>query len=369
MKVALVHDWLNVKVGGAEQVFFELANHYPEADLYALTYNKKLFKPFLGNRKVRASFLQYMPGFIKRRPYLMLPFVKWAVTSLKFEGYDLVISNSSAWVKNVNVPDGTRHVSYCHSPARMLWDSWPKYLDSQNIGPFKLGPISRFVVTILASRLRTWDYYASQKVDVLMANSEYIASRIKKYYGRSSVVLYPPVKLLSRPGGARRSDYYLILSVLSDYKNIELAIKAFASNSRRLIIAGSGPDEPRLRLLAGGYGNIEFVGRVSDAEKLKLLSEARALVFPSIEDFGITPVEAMSVGTPVVALKGGGLVETVGGAKAGVFFDQAVPASLNRAIEELESKTWDHTSISGGVDKYSISKFGLRLDKIVQEAL
>jgi len=368
-KIALIHDWLNVKVGGAEYVFFELAKLYPEADLFALVCNKKLFRPHLAGRKVHTSFLQILPGFVKRRPFLMLPLVKLAVGSFKLRGYDLVVTNSTAWVKNVTVAKGTKHICYCHSPARMIWDSWPVYLDSQHMGPFRLGPVSRFVITAIVSRLRLWDYYAAKNIDVFLANSRYIASRIQKTYGRSAEVLYPPVQLLQKPEQEdKRGDYYLILSVLSRYKNIELAIEACKTSGRELIIAGEGPDKERLEILARGNKSISFVGYVSPERRTQLMSQAKGFLFPSIEDFGMTPVEAMSVGTPVIALRGGGLAETVIEGKTGLFFETASVDNLNEALTRFESIAWQPTVIIHQAEQFGPRIFEEHLSQIIHTA-
>lgn len=370
MKVAIVHDWLGSRVGGAEQVFFDLAEHYPDADLFALTYDKQIYMPYLGLRKVKTSFLNRMPGFVKRRPAVLLPLMRRAVEGLDFHGYDLVITNSTAWVKNIKVPEGTRHLSYCHSPARMLWDSWPKYLDTQHVGPFKLGPVSRFVATHLASRLRLWDFYATKHVDLLLGNSRYIVGRIRKYYGRESSVLYPPVRALElSEAPVKRGDYYLVLSSLSRYKNIELAVAAFRASASKLVIAGDGPDRVRLEGIADGAPNINFEGRVSAKRKAELMAAARGFIFPGVEDFGITPIEAMSVGTPVIALRAGGLKETVAEGVSGHFFDEPTAEALRAAVEECEGKKWDPAKIKATTDQYSKEVFLKNLDGFVQKVV
>ncbi len=369
MKIALVHDWLGDRVGGAEQVFFELAAHYPEADLFALTYNQKKFAPYLGLRPVRTSFLNRLPGFIKQRPALLLPLMRRAVLSLKFKGYDLVITNSTAWVKNIQVSEDTKHLSYCHSPARMLWDSWPQYLGWQHIGPFKLGPVSRFLITRWASRLRLWDFYSTERIDMILGNSRYIAGRIKKYCGRAAPVLYPPVEQLDAVSQPRRGDYYLVLSVLSRYKQVDLAITAFKSSSRQLVIAGDGPDRQRLELLADGAPNIRFEGRVSTLRKQELMREARGFIFPSVEDFGITPVEAMSVGTPVIALRAGGLKETVEEGVSGHFYGAPTADALRAAIENCDGMKWDRAKIRASAQRFNRDSFFKSLDKYVEEVV
>lgn len=368
MKIAIIHDWLNVKIGGAEAVFFELARLYPEADLYALICDYQKFGIFLSGRPVYTSRLQNYPTFLKTQPKLLLPFIKKAITKIDLSGYDVVISSSSAWVKNVKIGKNTKHLCYCHSPARMLWDSWPHYLEGQTIGRFKLGSVSKFFITKLVSRLRLWDYQASSNVDEFVANSKYIARRIKKYYRRTSTVIYPPVKtsLFNDQYKTTKQDFYLILSVLSDYKNIDLAIEAFKLNHKTLVIAGDGPARSRLRVLAGGAANISFIGRVSESRKAELLRQARALIFPGLEDFGITPVEAMAAGTPVIAFRGGGVCETVVDKKTGLFFDQLEAVSLNSTLEQAETISFDHQALLKQAKKFDQDVFAHNIQKQVE---
>lgn len=332
MKIAIVHDWLNQKDGGAESVLFELATIYPEADIFTLVYNSKLFDSKLKKRKIITSRLSSFPSFMRRHPQLLLPFIKKAVEKWDFSSYDLVISSSTAWVKNINITGQTKHICYCHSPARMLWDSWPEYLTK-----FKLGPVRRYCIMQLVSRLRLWDYYKSQNNTQFIANSKYVAKRIAKFYHQPSDVIYPPVKLMQPLAHTQKDNYYLIISVLAEYKNIDLAVRAFIANGKRLIIAGSGPDLARLKELAIANDNIKFVGQVDESQKEELYQKARAFIFCSIEDFGITMVESISAGTPVLALNGGGAQEIITPGKTGIFFDEPNEESLNRCIVEFEN--------------------------------
>jgi glycosyltransferase involved in cell wall biosynthesis len=369
MRVAVVHDWLNQKVGGAEFVLFEIMKQYPEADLFALTYNRKTFRPYLGMREVRTSFLQHMPRFLKRRPQYLLPLVRRAVASFDFAGYDLVISNSTAWSKNVRVPEGVKHLSYCHSPARMIWDSWPGYLDTKGIKHSWLGSLKRFFITKMTSRLRLWDYYATSNIDLIVGNSRYIARRIKKFYGVEAPVLYPPVDAPARDHLPSEEPYYLVLSVLSRYKNIDLAVIAFKSSGKNLVIAGDGPDQERLVALAEGAENIVFEGRVNDQRRDELMAGAEAFIFPSIEDFGITPVEAMSFGTPVIALKGGGLMETVQEGVSGIIFDRPTMSELKAAVLRAENTSWQQKAVQQVAEKFTKEEFAKNLSDYVAKVM
>jgi len=356
MKIALVYDWLNVKVGGGETTFVEISKLYPDADIFCLVYNENKFKHFFKNRSIKTSRLQKFPSFIKKRPYLMLPFIRKAVGKLNFDGYDMVISVSSAWVKNISVDRFTVHISYCYSPARMIWDSWPEYLDTQKIGPFRLRAVSRFVVTRLVSKIRLWDFYNTDNVDGFIAISKHIQARINKFYHRDSELVYPPVVMGNKSFISSGSkEYFLVLSSLSYYKKIDVAIKACIKTNSRLVIVGDGPDIERLEKIAKNNNNIEFVGSVHDDNKWEYYEGAKALLFTSIEDFGIAPVEAMSVGTPVIALRGGGLLETVIEGTSGIFYEN--DAELATKLKAFDNIVFSSEKIRSSVEKYDIANF------------
>ena len=359
MKVAILHDWLNQKVGGAESVLFKLAEMYPSADIYTILYNPKKFDRYLSDRNIKTSKLQKIPNALKKRPKLLLPFVKKAVQGWDLSGYDLIISSSSAWVKNANTPSGARHVCYCYSPARMLWDSWPKYVDE-----LKLGPLLRFYITKLASSLRLWDYYKSQDDIEFIAISNYVAERINKFYRKDSLVIYPPVDLgpfIGYDSETIKRDYYLIVSILSKYKNIELAIRAFMDSGKNLVVAGDGPDLKRLKTIAAGHENIVFMGRVSDKHKIRLMHEAKGFIFTNVEDFGITMVESIASGTGVIALAGGGAKEIIKEGETGVFYKEPNEENLNRAIVKYEKTVLENRKFN---NDYISKKFS---EKVFQD--
>jgi glycosyltransferase involved in cell wall biosynthesis len=232
----------------------------------------------------------------------------------------------------------------------MLWDSWPGYIKDMHIGPF-----IRFYLIRLVSRLRLWDYYQSQGNIEFIANSQYIASRISKFYHRSSKVIYPPVDTTTpdKPSD-NKNDFYLIVSVLSKYKNIDLAVRAFKSNNKDLVIAGDGPELDSLKSKAKGHSNIKFAGRVSEKEKRELMQKAKGFIFCSIEDFGITMVESIASNTPVIALRGGGALEIIKERNTGIFFDSPTVTSLNNAISEYEKNFRNKHKID---NKYIFSEF------------
>lgn len=367
MKVAIVHDWLNTKDGGAELVLRNILELYPEADVFTLVYNRRKFARVVGDRRVITSPLQIFPRAIKRRPQFLLPFIHRAVKRLNLTGYDLVISSSGAWCKNVTVPASARHICYCHSPARMLWVNWPSYVDSFHFSGFRFVPFSRLYVTRLCSKLRLWDYYGAQDVDQFVANSHYVAERIHKFYGRDAQVIYPGADIDSlRPSQpVQKADYYLVVSTLARYKNLDVVVEAFAQTGRRLLIAGDGPDRGRLEKLARHHSNIEFLGFVSQTKKVDLLQHARALIFANVEDFGLTPIEALAAGTPVVALRGGGASETLVAGQTGWFFDQPTAAELNQTVQEFEKHHPKPEQLTHAAERFAKAHFKASFQKAV----
>lgn len=363
-KILIVHDWLNVKDGGAEQVLYELLSMYPQADLTTLVYNKDTFGAKIGNRRVRTTFLQYFPARLRENPELLLPFVRRAVQSIKTEGYDIVLASSSAWVKNVRLSGRTKMLVYCYSPARMLWDYWPRALHERTTSF-----LVRAYVTRLVSKLRLWDFYTSQETRrEFVAISGMIAERVQKFYRRSARVAYPPVHI-PPIAATERTDDYVMVSVLAAYKNIELAIQAFKGTKRKLIIAGDGPDRERLEKLAGSATNIRFLGRVSQTDKLKLLSTARGFVFCNIEDFGITPIEAIASGAPVIALRGGGVAETMIEHVTAEFFDVPDAGHLRAALDRAESHSWDVAKMHRRASQFGYGRFRAGIQKAMEACL
>ena len=346
MKIALVHDWLNQKAGGAESVLAHLADIFPEAPIYTLIYNPDIFD--YPDERIHTSFLQRAPSFLKERSRYLLPLVPHAIESWDFSEYDIVLSSSCAFTKNILTDENTLHVSYCHSPMRFAWDYWPKYLDEQ-----KVGPIRRMAIRRMVHRLRIWDYAGASRVDRFIANSKTTQKRIDKFYGRKSQIIYPPADLSF--ADEEKSDYYVTLGMLTPYKKIDIAIEAFNVSGKKLKIIGDGPDRKRLEELA--ENNIEFAGFVSESERTKLLSKARGLIFPNVEDFGIAPIDAMAAGCPVIAYNSGGATETVVDGTTGVLFDEQTPQMLNEAVLRSESITYKTQDLHQQSEKFSSQHF------------
>jgi glycosyltransferase involved in cell wall biosynthesis len=299
-RVALVHDFL-IGVRGAERVFFEICDLYPEADVFSPIYDEQGTEGRLADRDVHSSFLQRVhPG--KRTFRGLLPLYPAAIRSFDLSGYDLVISSSSAWAHAARRGDDATHVCYCHNPFRYAWNERDRTLGERR------DPVSRALLGTFLSRWRDWDRAAARRVDRYVTNSRTTQRRIVDYLGRESTVVYPPVGT-HRFAPGEPGAHYVLLSALMSHKRIDLAIEAFNRLGLPLVVVGDGPDECRLRSLAGP--TIRFAGRVDDERAAQLLSSARAVVVTSIEEFGIAAVEAQAAGRPVIAAGDGGALETV----------------------------------------------------------
>jgi glycosyltransferase involved in cell wall biosynthesis len=323
MRAAIVHYWLLNRRGG-EKVLDALCRLLPGADIFTLFCDPASLSPETRRHRVTASFLNPL-----RRHYRsLLPLMPMALETFDLRGYDLVISSESGPAKGVLTSSATRHICYCHTPMRYLWDLYPAYRNEFTTSRWK-----RAAMTPLSHYLRLWDYASAARVDRFVANSRNVRSRIWKTYRRGADVVHPPVDIDSfrwKPA----EDYFLIVSELVPYKRIDTAVRLFARNGRRLRIAGAGPEMKSLRRAAAP--NVEFLGRVPDADLRELYARCRALILPGEEDFGITPVEALASGKPVIALGRGGALETVP-AFGGVFYGEPSEESLAAALATFET--------------------------------
>lgn len=329
MKVALVHDWL-VNVGGAEHVLWVFHEIFPDAPIYTLVYNEASAagKMFAGC-DVRTTFMQKVPLAAKYYRS-MLPIMPIAWEQLDLTEYDFVLSSCHCCCKGIITRPDATHICYCHTPTRYLWDMYYEYYHSA-------GKIMKLFMPVLINKLRIWDRLAADRVDYFLANSEFTKMRIKKYYSRDALVIYPcgwnnvpdDIKIQDDT-----DDYYLVVSRLVSYKHTDIAIKACNQLGKRLIIVGGGEEEAKLRQLASE--KIEFKGRVSNEQLYEYYIHAKAFLFPGIEDFGSAPLEAQSGGCPVLAYGKGGALETVLDGKTGMFFYEQSTEALSECISEFE---------------------------------
>lgn len=321
MRAAIVHYWLLNRRGG-EKVLEALCRLLPDADLFTLFCDPDSLGPNLRRHRITTSFLNPL-----RRGYRsLLPLMPMALESFDLRTYDLVLSSESGPAKGVITSSSTRHICYCHTPMRYLWDLYPAYRNEWTRSRLK-----RALMTPLSHYLRMWDYSSSARVDTFVANSENVRRRLWKTYRRDAVVVYPPVEIDSFYCDDPE-DYYLIVSELVAYKRIDSAVREFARTGRRLKIVGDGPEYRALR--AGAPANIEFLGRVSDCELRGIYAKSRAFLLPGEEDLGIATVEALSSGKPVIALGRGGALETVP-PFGGVLYEE--PGDLGAAISQFET--------------------------------
>lgn len=327
MKIALVHDQL-IKLGGAERVLKVLADLYPQAPIYTLLYDERRVGHIFPRNRIRTSSFQNFPGFLKNRRRYFFSMMPRFIESFDFSGFDLVLSSSTAFSHGIITDLNTRHICYCHSPMRYAWDWTHSYLEENRIFGLK-----RYIVQKLLSNLRVWDYYASSRVDRYVANSKTVQQRIRKYYRKDSVVIYPPINLESFSVSKNRENYFLIVSTLTPYKNVELAIHLFNKIQKKLVIIGDGDDRSRISRLAGP--TIDFLGFKPDEVVREYLHNCRALIFPGEEDFGLVPVEAMACGKPVLAYGKGGATESVIAGVSGEFFNEPTVESMEDGLTRL----------------------------------
>jgi len=368
MRVALVHDYLN-QYGGAEKVLQAFMEIYPNAPIYTLIYDPAVFQkygtnPFL-NKKVHTSFLQKIP--LAKSHHRMFPLLMpIAIEQFDLSDYDLVLSDSASFAKGVIVKPNTLHICYCHTPPRYAWDDSHKYIEE-----FNLPGIVKKAIPFFMNYVRLWDKEASLRVDKFICNSKFVAKRIKKYYNQKTEVIYPPVDTKMFKAAKLSSvvlnseNYFLIVGRLLTYKRFDIAIKAFNELGKVLKIAGDGPERKKLEKIA--KGNIQFLGGLFDNQLKNYYQNCQALIFPQEEDFGIVALEAMACGKPVIAYRGGGVLESVREKKTGIFFNEQTVDSLVRAVRNFQPEKFDSQKIRRHALKFSKERFKKQIKDFVEK--
>ncbi len=360
-KIALVHEFLT-QYGGAERVLQEFLYTFPDAPIYTLVHNAHKIQNQFSFYGIKESFLRFFP-WARGHHRWFAALMPLAIESFDFKDYDIVLADASAFAKGVKVPEETTMlVCYCHTPTRYLWLVSTEYIRSlQYAGPVKF--FIELLAPIFLSWLRRWDRKAAQRPHHYIANSKAVQARIKKYYNRDSVVVYPPVDTeFFHPTGTKE-NYFFAASRLEPYKKIELVIRAFNELELPLKIAGSGTASEYLRKLA--KPNIEFLGRVSDEELRRRYSEAQAYIFPAEEDAGIMPIEAMACGTPVIAYAAGGALETVKDGETGVFFRQQSVEAIKKAVLEFKPEKFNRDRIRNHAKQFDKKVFREKINSLV----
>jgi glycosyltransferase involved in cell wall biosynthesis len=359
LKVAIVHDWLN-QIGGAEGVLEALVEMFPDAPIYTSMYWPEAMPSAYRQWDIRTTWMDHLPGTHRHhQSYLLL--YPLAFDGLRLSGYDLVISNKSAFCLGVRTPPQTRHICYCLTPTRFVWD-FENYVEREGVGV-----TARRLVRPFLGWLRRWEREAASRVDAFAGISREVQSRIQAFYGRKSAIIYPPVNT----GRFRRDDsyrdYFLIVSRLIPYKRIDLAVQAFARLGLPLWIGGEGRDRRRLEAIAGP--NVRFLGRIPGEELGPLLAGCRAFIFPGLEDFGITPVEAMAAGRPVIAYAGGGALDSVIEGVTGSFFRERTPESLADAVRCFDASAYDPGVIQAHARQFDVHVFKAKMQAFFREVL
>lgn len=363
MRVAIIHEWLST-YGGSERVTEEFLSLFPEADLFTMVdFYPDHLRGFLDGRHITCSFIQHLP-LARKRFRWYLPLMPLAVERFDLSGYDLVISSSHAVAKGVITRPHQVHISYVHSPMRYAWDLENRYFEAAGLSR----GLRAAAAHSLMHYMRMWDTRTANGVDQFVANSNFIARRIRKTYGRRSVVVNPPVDVDRFELREIKDDYYVTVSRLVSYKRIDILAEAFtAMPHRKLVIVGDGPEMAKIKSKAGP--NVDLLGHQSFAAMRDLLARARGFVFAAEEDFGIAPVEAQACGTPVIAFGRGGITDTVVPWETGIFFGRQTPESVIGAIDEFESaERFEPRRIRLNAERFSTPRFRREFQRVIATA-
>jgi glycosyltransferase involved in cell wall biosynthesis len=360
-RVALVHDWLTGMRGG-ERVLESICRVFPSAELVTLVHVRGAVSPAIERRPIRTSLIQRLPwpGRLYRQ---YLPLFPTAIELLDFDDVDLIVSTSHCAAKAVVVRSGAIHLCYCHTPMRYVWDQFDAYF-----GVDRIGPIGSAAARHVGAWLSRWDRETATRVTRFVANSRHVAGRIARYYNRPATVVHPPVDTsFFTPGSGTTGGPFLVVSALVPYKRVEIAIQAAALAGVRLKIVGTGPDETRLRAMAGP--TVEFLGAQSDEELREAYRTAQALVLPGEEDFGIAPIESLACGRPVIALARGGACETIESGVTGLLVGEPSAGAFAEAMQEIAGLTFDPSALRTRAQRFSTERFETAFHEVLAETL
>lgn len=360
MKIALIHDYLN-QYGGAERVLECFMDLFPDAPIYTLLSNLERMPRRFREAEIHNSFIHSIP-FSKRHYKKLMPFFPTAIEQFDFRDYDVVLSSSSAFAKGIMTNSNQIHICYCHTPMRYVWDLYHQIIND-DFGK----SLYRFVLPSMLHKIRMWDQVSSHRVDAFIANSHNVSNRIRKYYGRPSTVIHPPVNFNRYFPSDEIEDYFLVVSRLIPYKRIDLVIEAFNELGWPLIIIGDGYDRDRLQKLAGS--TIKFLGHQPDEVIDEYYAKCRAFIMAGEEDFGISPLEAQASGRPVIAYGKGGALETVKPNVTGLFFQQQNKKSLIQTLLSFQPDEFDPYIIRDHAKSFNAERFKLQINNEIKHII
>lgn len=360
MRIALVHDYL-VQYGGAERVLESFCEMFPEAPIYTLIYDQKAMRGRFSDRLIHTSFLQKIP-FAKTRHRLFPPLMPMAIEQFDLSKYDVVLSDSSSYAKGVITGPGTTHICYMHTPMRYAWDDCQRYTQE-----FNFPSLIKKWVPFVMNPIRIWDKASADRPDHIIANSTFVADRIRKYYRRESVVIHPPVSLKDFSVSSIQDDYFLMVGRLLAYKKSDIVIQAFNDLGLPLKIIGRGPELARLRSIAGE--TIEFLDRVEDNDLAEYYAKCQAFLFPQEEDFGIVAIEALASGRPVLAYRGGDIPRHIIEGETGIFFDSQTKEGVISAVQEFQNMTFSSKKIRKSSLAFDKSIFQEKMRKYIDDVV
>ena len=360
-RIALSHDWL-LSIGGGERCLAVFADLFPRAKIYTAIHRPEKTGQLIPPERVQASFLDRYPEVLRKYHRQLLPLMPRAFESLQVEDVDLILSSSHCAAKGIRKPEGAKHICFCYTPMRYVWDLYETYLES-------MSGVARQAFSFFAPRLRKWDKRTASNVDQFIAISKFIAERIERVYERDSIVIYPPVDCnrFTIDDTVDRGEHYLVLSRLVSYKRIDIVVEAFASLPYKLRIVGDGPQLDELKEKA--TSNVEFSGFVAEEKLVDEYRSARALIVTAIEDFGLAPIEAAACGTPTIALAIGGYLETVQDGVSGIFYNEQSAGSLKDAVKSFTTQEFNPDDTRKTAIPFDIPQFKRQIRDLVSDVL